>query len=540
MSQAPSSTPPSRPLWVIDAAVILGLCGLTLWLRWPSLWTEGFHNEDAAGIAYNADLIRHGMRPLVDNLEYKAPGSFFLSWMGWSLFGRSLATLVRLACFWSMLAAVGVYVGGRLLYGRRREAAVAGLLYAALSPVTDSIDINYGAWLITPYIWATVFFVAGQKSGKRRWMLAAGATLAVAGLMKRQAAVLFPVFALIILMERWLARPDHWPTLPESDRRRWYQGGALIAGLALGFGSLIAVYMVWGGADQFIRHYFFSDAGWQYVGGSTDASGKLSRLGDGFLGLWEYLALPSILALTTLVGARAGSTTGTPWTVRGVLLTAHFWMSFIGAALGFRFFKSYYLQLLPAAVWIAAHPEGALVRWMRPALWQGSLRHKIGQGAVACVMLLALVPAAMGDLEELGKIRKWRTHPRDAEAQKIGRYIQAHSEPEDTIWVWGRWAWPVYYHADRLSPTRYYKVLGVVTNGLTNTWRRSTQKTKFIAAGPHQEIVDELMAGRPAFIVTAKNEDYSGWTALRGLLKSEYELVPSLRLRGFKVWRRNR
>ncbi|MFN3197634.1 MAG: ArnT family glycosyltransferase [Bradymonadia bacterium] len=535
------STPDTKsrlPLWLLDVAVVLGLAGLTLWLRWPSLGTEGFHNEDAAGIAYNADLIRRGLRPLVDNLEYKAPGSFFLSYLGWAMFGRSLSTLVGLACFWSMLAAIGVYVGGRLLYNRRREAIVAGVLYAVLSPVTDSIDINYGAWLITPYIWSTVFFIAGQRSGKRRWTFAAGVTLALAGLMKRQAAVIFPVFAGLLIIQHLLARPEQWPQIDTSTRRRLQHGGALVGGLAAGFGSLMLVYAVWGGLGDFVGHYFFSSAGWQYVGGSTDFSGKISRLGDGFLGLWEYLALPSALALTTLVGARSGSTEGTPWTFRGVLLTAHFWMSFVGIALGFRFFKSYYLQLLPAAVWIAAHPEGALVRWMRPELWRGSRGFKLGQGALALVMLVALIPAGMGDIEELGKIRKWRTRPRDGEAQRVARVIKKETKADDTIWVWGRWAWPVYYHADRMSPTRYYKVLGVVTNGLTNTWRRSTQKTKFVAVGPHQEIVDELAAARPAFIVTSNNEDYSGWKAFRALLKDEYVQQRKLRLRSFKLWKR--
>ena len=99
-------------------------------------------------------------------------------------------------------------------------------------------------------------------------------------------------------------------------------------------------------------------------------------------------------------------------------------------------------------------------------------------------MLVALIPAGMGDIEELGKIRKWRTRPRDGEAQRVARVIKQETQADDTIWVWGRWAWPVYYHADRMSPTRYYKVLGVVTNGLTNTWRRSTQKTKFVAGPP--------------------------------------------------------
>ena len=149
---------------LFHTAALLALAGLALWLRWPALSTEGFHNEDVAGITYNADLLRSGMLPLVDNLELKAPGSFFMTAGIWAAAERTIVSLQRFMCFWSILAMWGIYAGGLLLYGRR-AAFAAGLLYCVGAPISDSIDINYGAWMIAPYIWSTVCSWPGGSGG---------------------------------------------------------------------------------------------------------------------------------------------------------------------------------------------------------------------------------------------------------------------------------------------------------------------------------------------------------------------------------------
>ncbi len=525
-----AAPPPPRARWLVDAAVLLTLSGIALWLRWPALFTEGFHNEDAAGIAYNADLLRRGLLPMVDSLELKAPGSFFVSWLSWGAFGRSVATLQRVACAWALLAGAGVYVGGVLLYGRR-AGVVAALIYTVFAPITDSIDINYGAWMAMPYVWATVALIAGLRGGRAGYFAVAGLALAWAGLLKRQAAVLFPLFLVVLLYRRWV-RPDGWADAPPRRRAT----GLLFLGLAAGFGTLMAYYLAHGALGTFVHDYFFSEGGWRYAAqGRLGWGEKLPRVGDGFLGFWEYMATPSLLAAMTLVGAYRP---GRPWTLRGALLGGHFWLSFLGAALGFRFFKGYYLQVLPAAAWIAAHPDGALTRWLRAEAWTGPARRRAGAAAVALCTALALVPALINDVGQLKAIRARREHPLDREAQRAARVIVPNTGPEDTIWVWGRWAWPVYFHADRLAATRYYKVLGVVTNNLTNTWRRPTEPTRFVAGGPDADLIADLKKNRPAFIVVSHNELYRDWTAFKALLASDYQPVPNLRMRQFTVYNR--
>lgn len=527
---APAAHSPRRDL-AFDLAVVTLLCGVALAIRWTGMNNDAFHNEDVAGITYNADLLRAGGLPYKDDLEWKAPGSFYMVWGIWEVFGRSLVAIQRFMAGWAALAAVGIYVGGVLLYGRR-AGALAALLYAIGSPITDSIDVNYGAWMIAPYVWSTVFVIAALKRGTARWWLAAGVTLALAGLLKRQAAVLFPLFALLIVFWPRLKAPDGWRGPGHRIRALAVFG----AGLAIGFAPLLIYSAAKGGLEEVVRHYFFSESGWRYIVKSElTTTDKLLRLGDGVLGFYEYMAGPTVLALLT-IAATVRSGEARQLGVRGVLLAGHVVLSFAGAALGLRFFKGYYLQILPAAVWLAAHPRGPLLGFW--PLWQARVKSWWRFFAWAALVVAVTAPAIVADLEATELIHRRRKSPRDREAKEIGKIIRQNTRPEDRIWVWGRWAWPVYYHADRQAPGKFYKVLGVLTNNLTNTWRRPTAKTEFTANSPWREVTAELEAGKPAFIAVSRNEGYRDWKAFKSMLRRDYRIVRRKKQRGMTLYKR--
>ena len=178
---------------------MLGLIALAVWLRWPALGTAGFHNEDVAGITLNADLILRGELPLIDNLEYKAPGTFYLTAMLWTLLDRSMFTLqcfgIGMACF----ALLGVFCLGRILYRRDCGLVAATLYIAAIANyrqhrrqlrVVDDRPLHLGNGLLS---------VSGEK-WSASMVFWTGVILAIAGVLKRQAAVLFPLFALMPLI----------------------------------------------------------------------------------------------------------------------------------------------------------------------------------------------------------------------------------------------------------------------------------------------------------------------------------------------------
>lgn len=515
------------------------LAGLGLYIRWPVTRVDTFRNEDVAGITYNSDLLRHGKVPLVDNLEYKAPGSFFLVYGVWTVWGRSITVLEVFGMAWALLAGLGVFFGGRLMFGWA-SGLLAGLIYTIYAPISDSMTVNYNTWMITAYVWCTVFFIAGLKRGSLRWFVLCGVTLAWAALFKRQAGVLFPIFPLVLWLAPRLGLPPRWRLLRrEGQHRRAIY--AFLGGLAVGFGALGVYFLAAAGLEgvwAYVKHFFLSGAGWRYVGGELDATDKFYRLEDAFTGFYQFMLLPTVLACLTIVSVPQERRRG--WALLGLLLGGHLLLSFVGLSLGFRFYKGYYLHALPAAAWLAAHQDGPILRWFHPRAWPEGVQQRLSR--VFVVLLVAVLCMAAGERGYHGvkQERRKRTNVNSyqMEAVRIARHVREHTSPDDRIWVWGRWAWPVYYHADRLSVTPFYKVLGVITNNLTNTWKRPTEMTRFVPLGPHVEIGRQLARGKPAFIVTANNEDYTGFTQLEELLSKDYEPVQLGNITAFRCYRR--
>ena len=187
--------------------------------------------------------------------------------------------------------------------------------------------------------------------------------------------------------------------------------------------------------------------------GTTDWSGRF-LLGRRWAS-WIYHVCGNTALLAVLtIGATVRA--GTCWTARGLFLTAHLGLSFLGAALGLRFFKGYYLQVLPVLLWIAAHPNGFVMQWFQSHLWS-SPWNRVRSTLLILASLLVISPALLHDVDQVRSIRKQRTKARDPMAQKIGAFIKRNTQDDDRIWVWGRWAWPVYFHSDRKAATHYPK-----------------------------------------------------------------------------------
>ena len=438
-----------------------------------------------------------------------------------------METLQAAAKYWSILSMLGIFLSGLLLYGKR-SGCMAATLYVLVSPITDSIDADYGAWMIAPYVWATAAMIWSVRSGRLGSIVLAGVLLAVAGLLKRQAAVLFPIFALVPLMGRWVIWPKDWVGIHQAKKAV----AALFIGLGIGFAPIMLWYASKGALSTFINSYFFSESGWKYVKGDSDLWDQVLRVGDGFLGFPEYVATPTLLATVAIfMAVRIDK----PWTGRGDFLASHLALSFIGAALGLRFFKGYYLQLLPALVWISAHPAGPISIWFRRDVWSG-WKQSLRNSMLCFGALVITFPAALHDGMAVDDIRTRREKARDLTAQAIGTVIRENSNSEDRIWVWGRWAWPVYFHADRRPATDFPKTLSVFTSNLTNTWRRPTKNTGFIES-PWPVLMEQLERDRPLFIVLSHNENYHKFKALRQFIRREYRAV-RMQSRGFSVYRR--
>ena len=502
-----------------DLGVALLLALITLLVRLPGLSTEGFHNEDAAGITYNADLLLRGYVPLKDGFEIKGPGAFYLAYGFWEVFGRSIVVLQRAASVFAFGSALALYGAGIVLFGRR-SALLAAVLFALLSPVTDSIDINYHVWMSLPWIAAFAAFTRGARDGKWRWFVATGFAFAVGALIKHQVASLAPLLLVLPLFWSRLKAPVAWtPPGPLVA----YSGMAV--GFVLPFAALGLYYWQRGGLSALLDTYFFAEAGWRYAAGASGLADKLLRLLDGVLGLGEYVAVPLVLGLASAVYALRQ---GWRLSLRAALVVGFVLCGYAGASIGLRYFKSYYLQVLPGLLLCGVHPDAPIFKVFARRFRPGDRATAFRRGFFSAVFFVLLGLATVNDVSHLSQARRERRHPRDPDAARMGRVIRDNTDLGDRIWVWGRWAWPVYFHADRLAGTRYYKVIEILTTTLTNTWRRPTTPVKFRPEGPAAEVIAELRLSRPKFIVVARNEDYAGFTALTALLRTDYAVVPEI------------
>lgn len=500
-----------------------------IWLRWPATQTNGFHNEDVAGIAYSAQLLHRGGLPLIDTLELKAPGSFFLAALVWSIAPMTISALQCAGVLWSLLALIGIFFGGYRLFG-----AHAGLfscvLYLCLSPIVDSMDVNYGAWMIVPYIWSFNCFICFTQTRGSSWLIGTGVLLAFAGLLKRQGAVLTPLY----FMGIFLVSMHQERTLLNQLRITAKTSLPLLGGIALGFSPILIFYLYHGELWEFIHHYFFSPGGWRYLD-TLSWSEKTVRLNDGVLGFLEYGASATTLALAgvvTLVSRHimAKRQSEFPPARRSwLLLIGLLSVSVIGLTMGFRFFKGYYLQTLPALIWMASATVGT-------GSWFVSLNSTLARCGFILILTGVTMPAAKTDWKALKSIRHQRQRARDLGVQKIAADIKANTTAEERIWVWGRAAWPIYVHADRLAATRYPKTLAVFTTNLTNTWRRGTKPTTFDPRTNWEQLIEELKRDKPSYIVLAHNERYGKFIALKRLLRQRYRKAPAP-VRGFSVYR---
>ena len=507
---------------------IFVILAINLGLRHPAGQTAGFHNEDVAGIAYSAQLLHSGGLPLIDTLELKAPGSFFLAAIVWLFCPMTIESLQWAGIFWSSLAALGIFVGGRQLFGNL-GGTLSTTLYLMLAPIMDSIDVNYGAWMITPYIWSFVCFTAFMHNRNRKWLIAAGVLLAIAGLLKRQGAVLTPLYFLMLTFTSYQVSSE----LRTFVKTIIHLHLPLFIGLALGFLPIFLFYGYHGVLGEFVHHYFFSPGGWNYLD-TLNWTEKRVRVYDGILGFVEYGALASILAAIAFISRALQQCTDFRQhfereTKSWILLVGLLLVSALGLSLGFRFFKGYYLQTLPALVWMAGASSGII-----GLIWE---RGDILKRLVVTAVLTALCsPFSQTDFKALKTIRHQRHTPRDLGAQRIALDIKTNTKPSERIWVWGRAAWPIYVHAQRLAATRYPKTLAVFTTNLTNTWRRGTKPTAFEPRSDWRTLIKELKRDKPVYIVLAHNERYSKFSALHKLLRQSYRKTASP-TRGFSVYR---
>ena len=507
-----------RRLALLPALGLLAIVAASAAVRWPGLTQGRFASHDVGGILYNAMLLRSGGLPYVDSVEFKAPGSFYLAALLAGPEGRDIAALQLAANLVGLTSLALVAALAWRLWGAGAAVAAAAL-FALHDAHLDSMDANYVTWALLPQVAAALLAVAAGRRRAREpvpsamsfvtW-LASGALCGLAALCKQPAGVV-----LAPVLVHALRREAGW------DARA---GLGVVLGAALAHAPIGLHYLARGHLAELLGGYVGSAWGLAYI--EHHAGTPLVRAAwEGLAATLHFLALPLALAGFTAAARPRGLAPGR----RAELRMLWIWTAagLVGAAVGLRYYKGYFLAVLPPLCLLAAAPWGLLgaAVWRRgPVRW-----------LAAPALALLLARAAL----VLHATRVDRARPHDDGARKLAAHIARHSAPGERIWVWGWHLWGVYAYSGRLSASPIYKTPGLLTRFDDDTWRRPGSPPVLLTDSPYAAVLlRDLEAARPVFIALGGSVPRDRFLALRRLLVAGYERDRGVTVGKVELWRR--
>ena len=533
----PSVGPRGRAVALLLVALILAF---SAWLRAPGLRQSGFASHDAAGITYNAMLLDEGELPYVASVELKAPGAFYVAWAlrpaadldaGAKVDARLargslwVERLQRAANLWAWLALLLLAFTAWRHFGPV-AAVAAALVMATHDAWLDSIDANYVTWANGFSVGALALGLEALRSSRdSRWRRAAGAwfgaglAMGLAAMCKRPVGV--GAVALIGAAFVWGAGGQG----TKRSVRRLRAMTALAVGLSFSQLPVALHYAAKGQLGAFIDGYLLNRWGADYL--SARHPEGVEALREGVAATWHFLGPPLVgaLVLGLIHRRREGSMDprlGLSWVWLAVSLLA--------TAVGFRFYKGYFVPVLPPlALLVGAAVAGAVAR-----LRQSSTGARVV--VVVCGLVLA-VGLGRGISEGLS-VRRDRMHPHDAGGRAISAHINPRLAEGDRVWVWGWHLWDVYTFSGARSGSAIYKSLGLLTPPNDDTWRTPGSPLRFVDGPNAERLLEELEGQPPRWVVLGSSVPAAEFGALQAFLRRKYKRDRSLRLGRVQFWLR--
>ena len=410
----------------------LGIIFLTVAIRLPSLLHPQPIDSEAM-YSVVANEIVDGGRPYIDAVERKPPLLFWTYAAIFKVAGEfNWKALHFVALVWTLCAMAGLYVIGSELFDRN-TGLIAALFYGIFQHWWTWKNLAFdGEMLINlPIIWAWAIAFRRSSSRLRPELFAAGALLGAAFLLKQPAAIAAAPLGIYLLL------PSYRTSRSLTGMNSILQATMLTAGFLAALGLVTIVLskrgilreaFYWTIADHDIPHVF-----WR--------KGRVNTLE--FLGACLPLVIGAIMA---------SRDKGEIWAGKAAERIALFGLlaaSAIGAAAGARFYRHYYIQLIPPLALLAAPHYVRL--WSRKQPWL--LRPVTWAWLALTVIAFSIV--------------HWMGLARQRAPSEAGRYLSTHSAPGDRIFVWGQTP-KIYLDAHRRPASRYittFPLTGYVFGG---------------------------------------------------------------------------
>jgi hypothetical protein len=448
----------------------LGLCAVAavaLLLRWPlaSVPLE----RDEGEYAYIAQRWLQGDVPYRDAFDQKPPGVFAAYAVFFQCFGRSIEAIHWGTQLYTLGTLALIYLVGRRLFGSGPGLAASFL--AAFMTVDCCVlgnAANTETFMILPL---TAGFLATLRAVERAspgWAAVAGAC-GTAALLCKQVALPNVAFHFLLLFV--------------ASRRRPGLLAASIAGSGAAVAPVVAYFVHVGALAEFwdcvIGHNlsYARRVPWYYY-----PEMFFGTFGAVFRQWWPILVF-------AVVGLRATDEPNgnaiKPWLGPGRLAGLWLVASFAGVSIGGYFRDHYYIQTIPPVAVLAGRGLAVAARRLAPRR-PTTVATALAVTAVAYGVLVAPWYYLLGTPDQ--KCRRIYGGNPFPESLAVADYITTHSDPSDTVFVFGSEPQLLFY-ADRRSASRYIFVYPLMTS-FPDTRDRQEQ------------VIRELAGSHPRFVVT--------------------------------------
>jgi hypothetical protein len=462
----------------------------TLALRWPTL-ARPVWNLDEGSTVTMAELILHGQVPYLDAADNRTPLVPYLKALVLALTGHwnTWAVHATLALMLGATAVLLWQTARRL--GHEAVGVMAALVFfwlsAGLIPDIDGFTAHTG-WFVIFFSSLGFWIWSGgiTRGGRGRFFLA-GVTFGLSALAKQPGLLDFGVTLVIGIL---LA-------LFQRESRAWRQLPPLLLGFALPL-AFTVVYFKWHGALDDLIFYAWTYNTKYYVP-EVPLAGRLAAIRIPFVLLYERMPAILVLGLVAIPGLlwaalgqlrRQPAVAVLPWLILGWSASG-----FVSTVLSGRDFSHYSMQVIPgvslAAGWVLA---GLL---QRAAAWRSAGR-RIRWAMVQTIVLLIFASMAIPTVRWMSGLDLT-----DGNNPAIGRFIRAHTRPDERIFIWGYMP-EMHVYAQRLPATRFFYT-NWVTGLIPWTNRDWFKDTKYAVIPGTPELLRQDFERHPPALVVDTN-----------------------------------
>ena len=431
--------------------------------------------RDEGEYGYAGQLILQGTPPYELAYNMKFPGTYYAYAVVMAIFGQT-AWGIRAGLLCVHLATMGfLFLAGRRLLGTF-AGAVGASAFALLALDRWSMGVFAHAthFVIFAVAAGMLALLHAVRTGRTLLFIASGALMGMAVIMKQHAAA-------FILVAMGLAAWSAWRDESAPRREIWRRIVLVAAGAALSLATLAAVLAAEG---VLVRSWFWTVS----YAAAYVSQVPWSAADDTLVMAWNYITQSNAWLWYTALGGLIMLFIG-KWRA-GTRITLSGWLLAAGLAIvpGFFFRPHYFIVLMPVAgllVGVAvAAVDRTLARWMGPTAARLAALGVFITLAASYVVHDARYLFSMTHTELVRAV--YETNP-FLESPEIGRYLRAHTDPDDRIVVLGSEP-QLFFYAGRKSATGYIYTYPLMEN-------------QPYAARMQDEFRREVEAARPKYLV---------------------------------------